>query len=302
MKPLVLIVEDDRTTRMMLENRLMLQGYEVIVAENGVTAKDAIESNHEKIDTILLDRMMPDIDGLEIVRWINNHQKISKPPIIMQTGADAPDQIKEGIDLGVFYYLTKPVQEEVLKSVVSLAVKESKQRKLLTDEISRHRTSFKLIRNISFKIRTLEEADDLACFLAYCFPDSQRVLPGIAAILINAVEHGICDISYEEKTQLISSGMWRQEVVKRLEIEGNKQKFVDVFFNKEGERHTLKIADHGKGFAWKKFLQVDPSRALHSHGRGVARASMLFDLVEYNTQGNEVVAVIDGTQQEDFNW
>jgi two-component system cell cycle response regulator len=54
----------------------------------------------------------------------------------MQTGSDSPDQIKEGIDAGVFYYLTKPIAEEVLRSVVSSAVKESKQKKLLRAELS----------------------------------------------------------------------------------------------------------------------------------------------------------------------
>lgn len=301
-KPLVLIVEDDRSTMMMLENRLMSQGYDIITAASGVAAKDVIEANHEKIDAILLDRIMPDMDGVAVVQWFNNHKSISKPPIIMQTGADSPEQIKEGIDLGVFYYLIKPVQEEVLKSVVSSAVKESKQRKALSGEISRYRSSFKLIHNISFKIRTLEEADDLACFVAYCFPDANRVLPGIAALLINAVEHGVCGISYEEKAKLVSAGTWRQEVAKRLETEENKQKFVDVSFNKEEERYKLKISDHGKGFAWRKFIQIDPSRSLDSHGRGVARASMLFDLIEYNKEGSEVVAVIDENHQGDFSW
>lgn len=302
MMPLVLIVEDDRTTMMMLENRLIVQGYEVINATNGIAAKDAIEDNHEKLDAILLDRMMPDMDGLELVKWLKNQPKFSKLPVIMQTGSDAPAQIKEGIDAGVFYYLTKPVQEEILKSVVSAAVKESTQHKVLSSEIDRHRTSFKLINNASFKIHALDEADDLACFVANCFPDPQRVLPGITALLINAVEHGVCGISYEEKTKLISTGTWRQEVLRKLDLAENKEKFVDVLFNKESEKYTLKVMDYGQGFVWKKFMQVDPSRALDNHGRGVARANMLFDIIEYNREGNEVTAIIDKTQKEDFKW
>ncbi len=298
----ILVVDDDRTILAVIESLLKKNGYEVITAINGTMAEQAITENHKKIDAILLDRMMPDMDGIDVVKWMNSNKKISTPPIIMLTVLDRPEQVKEGIDEGVFYYLTKPIQEPVLKSVVSSAVRESKQHKLLTQELERHRNGFKLLDNASFKVHTLDEADDVACFIANSFPEPSKILPGIAALVINAIEHGNCQIFYDEKSKLVSEGTWREEVEKRLTLEENKNKFADVIFTKEGQKYTIKITDQGQGFTWKKFIIADPSRALDNHGRGIARANMIFDSLEYNKQGNQVSATVDKTDKESFTW
>jgi two-component system cell cycle response regulator len=298
----ILVVDDDRTILTIIEALLKKNGYEVITALSGLMAKQVITENHKKIDAVLLDRMMPDMDGIDVVKWINNNKKISTLQIIMLTILDRPEQVKEGIDEGVFYYLTKPIQEPVLKSVVASAVRESKQHKLLTQELKRHRNGFKLLMDASFKIRTIEEAEDVACFITNAFPEPSKILPGVAALIVNAIEHGNCQIFYDEKSKLISEGTWKEEIEKRLTLEENKNKFVDIVFNKEGEKYTIKITDQGQGFVWKKFIVVDPSRALDNHGRGIARANMIFDSLEYNKQGNQVVAIVDKTGKESFVW
>lgn len=301
-KPVILIADDDRTMLAIIETILTQNNYEIITAINGKTAQEAILANHAKLDAILLDRVMPDTDGIEIVKWLNSSKNISKPPIIMFTVLDKPEQVQEGIDEGVFYYLTKPIQENVLKSVLSSAVKESMQNKLLAQELQRHRGGFKLIKNALFSFHSLVEAEDLSCFIANFFPEPTKVLPGIAALLFNAVEHGNLQISYDEKSRLISEGRWKQEVEKRLELEKYKNKFVEVIFNKEAEKYSIKVADQGSGFAWQKFIAVDPARALDNHGRGIARANMIFDSLEYNKQGNQVMAIVDKTGKESFTW
>ena len=107
--PLILAVDDDRSMLMMLESMLEEQDYKVLTATNGKEACEIIEQHHNNLDAILLDREMPIMDGLEVVNWIKRQQDITNVPIIMQTGANRPEQIKEGIDSGVFYYLVKPI-------------------------------------------------------------------------------------------------------------------------------------------------------------------------------------------------
>ncbi len=300
--PLILVVDDDRTITAIIETMLISGGYRVITAMNGKMAKETIAANHAELDAILLDRIMPDIDGIEVIKWINNNSNITKTPIIMLTALDKPEQVKEGIDEGVFYYLTKPIQETILKSVVLSAVKESKQQKLLAQELDRHRGGFKLIKNALFSFHSLDEAEDLSCFIANFFPAPNKVLAGISSLLVNAVEHGNFEIFYDEKSKLIAEGTWKQEILRRSALEENKNKFVEVAFNKEGEKYLLKITDQGKGFAWQKFVIADPARALDNHGRGIARANMLFDSLEYNKQGNQVIGVIDKTNKENLVW
>ena len=81
-----------------------------------------------------------------------------------------------------------------------------------------------------------------------------------------------------------------------------KNKFVEVIFNKEDKKYSIKVTDQGSGFAWQKFIAVDPARALDNHGRGIARANMIFDSLQYNKQGNQVIAIVDKTGKDSFTW
>jgi two-component system, cell cycle response regulator len=300
--PIILAVDDDRTMLMAIEARLNQLGYNVITAVNGKTACEEIKKHHDKIDAILLDRMMPDINGIKIVQWLKSQKNLTKPPVIMQTGSDKPEQIKEGLDAGVFYYLTKPLSVEILKSVVSSAVRESKQKRALNLELSRHRSSFRLMDSAMFHLKTLKQAEDSACFIANCFPDSEAILPAIAELIINAVEHGNLGVTYEEKSKLIANGTWREELKRRSELTENKDKIVEIFFKHEGDSYTIKISDQGKGFAWPKYIYVDPARALDNHGRGIARANMIFTKLQYNKEGNQVLATLNKSEQTSLDW
>lgn len=300
--PVVLVVEDDRTNMMMLEAKLSAQGYQVLQAEDGTSGKEQIKKHHQDIDVILLDRMMPDMDGIEVAKWLQTRQDLNQPPIIMNTAADQPDQIKEGIDVGVFYYLTKPVQDDVLRSVVNSAVNEAKQKRALRFEMDHHRNSFKLIKNCTFEIKNLDEAEDFACFISNSFPDPLKVMPGISALIVNAIEHGKCGIAYEEKGRLIDKGIWREEVNRRCNLKEIKDKAVEVVFTNDDDSYSLKITDSGEGFVWHKYLRVDPARALHNHGRGIARANMLFDRIDFNEAGNEVIASIMANNENALSW
>ncbi len=300
--PLILAIDDDRTMLMTLEAKLNKQGYRVVTATNGKSACEAIKKLHDKLDAILLDRIMPDVDGLKIVQWLKNQDTLVKPPVIMQTGSDKPEQIKEGLDAGVFYYLTKPIQDEVLKSVVLSAVKESKQKRALNVELSRHKSSFKLMDSAIFHLKTLKEAEGAACFIANCFPDSEAMLPAIAELVINAVEHGNLGITYDEKTKLIANGSWRSELEKRTKLPEHKDKIVEIFFKHENDKYTIRISDQGKGFPWPKYINVDPARALDNHGRGIARANMTFTKLQYNKEGTQVLATLDKSEQTSLDW
>ncbi|WP_051309279.1 ATP-binding response regulator [Desulfogranum japonicum] len=290
----ILAVDDSAPTLQMLSSQLEEEGYSVIPATNGMEAMEIITSSPESIDTILLDRMMPGMDGMEVTRRILQDQRLKYIPIIMQTAADKPEEISEGIKAGVFYYLTKPVERRMLLSVVSSAIKEIEQRRALEAEMKRHHMSFGLISELKSRYKSLEEAESLASFLANCFPDAQRALTGISELLINAVEHGNLGISYDTKTTLLESNQWQGEITKRLQEPIYADKQVEVIFEKQYDTYFLQITDQGNGFDWKKYLQLDPSRASHNHGRGIAMANMLaFDSLIYNQKGNQVTAIME---------
>jgi two-component system, cell cycle response regulator len=299
---IILVVDDNRTTVMMLEEILVNQGYKVLTAIDGASARKMILKYHRQLSAILLDRMMPDIDGLELARWVNRSNDITRIPIIIQTSSQQPEQIREGIEAGVFYYLTKPIQEEVLNSVVKSAVKELRQQKILESELIKHKASFKLLERALFNLSTLEEAESVSCFIANCFPKPAFVLPAIAELIVNAIEHGNCQFSYEDKSKLIADGTWKEEVRNRVKSPEYKKKSVEIVFIKEDTKYSVKITDQGSGFDWQKYLSIDPARALDNHGRGIARANMIFDTLTYNKLGNQVIGMIDNLEEDNFEW
>ncbi|MGI9493464.1 MAG: response regulator [Geminicoccaceae bacterium] len=299
--PCVLAVDDDRVMLASLVTRLKKRPCRVHSASNGEAALEVIHKERTALDVILLDREMPVMDGMEVLRRIRMDDDLARIPIIMQTGADKPDQVKEGIDAGVFYYLTKPFDNSVLNSVLSSAIEKAQQAKTLNLELGKHRSSFAFFRNCEFEIRTLGDAEDLACFLANCFPDPERALSGLAELLTNAVEHGNLGIGYAGKTDLIAKGIWRQEVERRLEQPEHRSKLVRVFFNRTEQDLTVTIKDEGPGFDWEAYMQIDPSRATDNHGRGIAQAHLhSFDQLIYNDAGNQVSTVTNLEQMLDW--
>ncbi len=293
LKSQILVVDDNPTILHLLSTLLEKEEYLVTKAVNGQEAMKLLGDQPEQFDIILLDRMMPIMDGMEVISAIQADDQLKNIPIIMQTAADKPEEISEGIKAGVFYYLTKPVDRKTLLSVVSAAVKQAGQQRTLRAEMQRHRNSFGLMEVVKCSFRTLEEGEGLSSFLANCFPDPERALSGISELLINAVEHGNLGITYDKKTALMDENSWRGEINRLLDSPEHADKKVVVIFEKKNSTYYFQVTDQGKGFNWKQYLEFDPSRASHNHGRGIAMANMIaFDKVVYNEKGNQVTAVM----------
>lgn len=294
----VLAVEDDQFSMKFLEAQISNLEHNMLTAENGQEALSVLKQNIGKIDVVLMDREMPVMDGLKAVKRMKDDPTLRNIPVIMVTGADTTQEMREGLDAGVFYYLTKPVEEDMLRSVLAAAVREAKQSKILSEELGKHKASFDLIDTAKFKFQTLAQAESLSAFIANCFPDPQRVLAGIGELLINAVEHGNLGITYAEKTELIDAGTWRAEVERRQGLPQNENKFATATVAHKDNGTYVVIEDQGDGFDWKNFLKIDPARAGDNHGRGIAQAnSVSFDKLTYNEKGNQAVAFVGNEKQ-----
>lgn len=103
----VLVVDDEEMTRDLL--RLMLKGTRLTIyeAEDGFVALEKIEA-HEP-DLVILDVMMPGMDGLAVCRKLRSQAKTSSLPVIMLSAKTTPSAIQDGLDAGANKYLTKPV-------------------------------------------------------------------------------------------------------------------------------------------------------------------------------------------------
>jgi diguanylate cyclase (GGDEF)-like protein len=112
----ILIVDDHEDNVELLRARLEARGYQTIAAEDGEQALRLVEERHP--DLILLDVMMPKVDGIEVARRIRANKELPFIPIIMQTALDSTEQTVEGLDAGADDYITKPINFAVLEARV----------------------------------------------------------------------------------------------------------------------------------------------------------------------------------------
>lgn len=113
----ILVVEDDKHVRKLMNAVLKREGYEVLTAENGIQALEVLEVQH--IDLIILDIMMPGMDGYEFAEELRNANNMI--PILMATAKQLPEDKKKGFRLGTDDYMTKPVDtEEMLLRIQAL--------------------------------------------------------------------------------------------------------------------------------------------------------------------------------------
>ena len=104
----ILVVDDDKNTRLLMEAVLQAEGYTVSCAVNGADALDVMDRQH--IDLVVLDIMMPEMDGYEFTRILR--QADNNLPILMVSAKQLPQDRKQGFLVGTDDYMTKPVDEE----------------------------------------------------------------------------------------------------------------------------------------------------------------------------------------------
>ena len=122
-KDLVLAVDDKETNLVLLVGMLESEGYQVITATDGMQAWDILETNAQDFQAVLLDRVMPNMDGLAVLKKMKEDPRFKFIPVIMQTVANAANEVLEGIEAGAYYYLTKPYQKKILVGIVQAAIR-----------------------------------------------------------------------------------------------------------------------------------------------------------------------------------
>lgn len=283
----VLIVDDEDAFRMALQHMLEDEGCHVISAADGTEAQPILQSNAETISVVILDWRMPHMTGIELLRWMKGERSIEHIPVIMLTALDDPARIKEGIDAGAFYYLVKPFQRPLLNSILRAAVSDYHATRRLLECLRRRERPLALVDEATYRVRTLEDAQDLAATIASATPDPEHAML-ISELLTNAVEHGNLGISYEEKGKLVDQNGWEQEVARRLALPENSNKRVTVRIKKEKDTLSVEIGDEGKGFDYDRYLRIDETRLFDNHGRGIAIAAAALNF-QYGGSGNKVL-------------
>lgn len=289
----ILIVDDEPFNREIIREHFAGSGYELALCAAGETAWEKLAAPGTCFDLIILDRMMPGLDGISLLKRIKADPRLAPLPVIMQSAASSPEQLREGLQAGAYCYLTKPYERDSLLSTVRAALNDAATKADLQHRLREHGNALQLMQEAQFEFRTVEEAGRLAAFLAQIFPRPDSTVLGLAELLINGVEHGSLGISYAEKAELKRRDCWQDEVQRRSLLPENRDKRVRVALCRAADRLTVRISDEGPGFDWRKYLDFDPERAFDPNGRGIALARLTsFDSLAYEGSGNIVVATV----------
>jgi DNA-binding response OmpR family regulator len=285
----LLAVDDEPINLAVIAECLSEDGYEIDTAGDGEEALSLMAERH--YDLVVLDRMMPRLDGIGFLRKAKAHKEWADIPVIMQTAAANQQQVKEGLEAGAYYYLTKPYDPQALRTLVRSLVNDLAERVRLREAGKQAQAVFELLHHGEFSFRTLEQARDLAAALARLCHDDATSAIGLTELLVNAVEHGNLGITYGEKSSLRQCFGWEAEIERRLHLEPYGSRVASIRLQRDGDDIEFTITDEGAGFDWKPFLELDPERAFDLNGRGIAMARMLgFTSLEYQGAGNVVVA------------
>lgn len=119
----VVIIEDEPDTAEMYAEMMRLSGYNVVKYFGGLTAVAQIID--QKPSAVVLDLMMPDLSGLEVLNYIKSQQELAKIPVIIVSAKTMPEDIETGLKAGATAYLTKPVSFSKLITAIDDAISGS---------------------------------------------------------------------------------------------------------------------------------------------------------------------------------
>jgi putative nucleotidyltransferase with HDIG domain len=159
-KAKILIVEDDHDFRRVMVQALVKKGYEVRDAENGLVARTILELNPSYFDLVLSDIRMPELDGIELMRYLNPYPKVK---VVLMTGFSEILESKQAFEMGASDFLNKPFRQDELVETIerclhpplpsaSAAVEEPVESQYCAIPITQFISSSKIISDVYIRL------------------------------------------------------------------------------------------------------------------------------------------------------
>ena len=150
-KQKILIADDSEMNRELLVS-ILEDEYEIIQAKDGVQAVDCLQKHAEEISLLLLDLVMPQMDGFEVLAYMNKEHWIDNIPVVIISSEDSPAYIKRGYDLGVTDFIGKPFDIHMVRrratNAILLNAKQKRMKSIVSNQIYEREKSSKLMINI----------------------------------------------------------------------------------------------------------------------------------------------------------
>lgn len=152
----ILVVDDNESVRELLHMLLDARGHRVALAKNGQEALEVMKQ--EAVDLVLLDIMMPVMDGYDVLRWMRAKPELSSKPVIVLTALNDTDSIIKCIELGADDYLFKPINRAILMARVDASV----EKKRLRDVEHKHIMELAILQQIDRELNASLDLSEVA--------------------------------------------------------------------------------------------------------------------------------------------
>ena len=286
----VLIVEDDPDVRLLLQMLVSEEGHTSEVAVDGAAGLDAFR--RFRPDLVLSDIKMPRMTGLQLLESIRAED--SDVLIVILTGSGSAEHAIQALRHGANNYIQKPIDGTdiipilqkyagvIQERTVDVDIHEMFVERAFTLELE---NSLEMIPKVADRLLretcgAIKRADQLGVRL------------GLVELLLNAVEHGNLNISYEQKGESIETADGLETLCRtRLSDPELAARRVTIQFRMDATACEWVIADEGAGFDWKALPDPTGAGLLESHGRGILLSRTQFDTLEFQGRGNIVRAV-----------
>jgi DNA-binding response OmpR family regulator len=283
---MVLVIDEEPAGLLTLQEMLRESGFLMLTALTGAAAKQILEQRPGEVEAIVLELALPDMDGFELLRWMKAQASLAHVEVIVQSTRLRSESVQKALECGAYFYLSRPFQSAQVRAIVKAAVGASRLRRSLEQKADAVEDAFGLLTRGTFHLRTPREAELLSAHLGSAVGDPAKG-SALLELMINAVEHGNLEISYDDKSRLMAEGTLADEIERRLDLPEYASRQVQVEIEQKPSGFEVQIRDEGPGFSPERFFEVEESRLFDSHGRGILFANAALEL-EYLGRGNEV--------------
>jgi CheY-like chemotaxis protein/anti-sigma regulatory factor (Ser/Thr protein kinase) len=287
----ILIVDDSAMERHLAGAIVQkIEGWQTLFASDG---KEALEILQQRApDVVLTDMLMPQMDGLELVRAIRvQHPHV---PVILMTAHGSEDLAIQALRSGAASYVPKKSMPRDLADTLEgvLAASQSNRREqLILDCLVQHETHYRLDNNLALVAPLVGYLEHQLERMRLCEP-SGLVLVGVALheALTNAILHGNLGIGSELR-ETNEKEYYRQIADRRTQHPWcDRRAFVSAVLNEH--EAVFVVRDEGEGFDRELLPDpTDPSNLERVSGRGLLLIQTFMDRVEHNERGNQITMV-----------
>lgn len=223
-QPTILVADDEPVNRALIERRLQREGYSVLTARNGSEAVEKAESALP--DLVILDVMMPEMDGMEACRRIKENEATRDIPVIFLSARDETDMKVSGLTLGANDYISKPFKAEELLARVSVAIrlKQERDRLRMNAEEAHERAEVAQERAMTDPLTGLLNRYGLQHVLAREHAESRRYTRPLSCLMVDldnfkkvndTYGHAIGDLALQQIANILREAVRRSDTVFR---------------------------------------------------------------------------------------